>query len=59
MHEDPEALKEATTEIMRAITSMLEEIRGEKRTPVIFDPHSSNLPKTGNFVKSEKKAKKR
>ena len=59
MHEDVEALKEATAEIMRAITSMLEDIRGEKRTPVIFDPHSSNLPKTGNFVKSEKKAKKR
>jgi hypothetical protein len=38
---------------------MLEEMRGEQRTPVIFDPHSSTLPKTGNFVKSEKKAKKR
>jgi hypothetical protein len=42
---------------MRAITEMLEEIRGEKRTPVIFDPHTSELPKTGNFVKSAKKAK--
>jgi hypothetical protein len=58
MHEDPDALREATAEIMRAITVMLEEVRGEKRTPVIFDPHSSALPKTGNFVKSEKKAKK-
>ena len=57
-HEDPDALREATAEIMRAITVMLEEMRGEKRTPVIFDPHSSALPKTGNFVKSEKKAKK-
>lgn len=57
MHEDPQALKEATAEIMRAITSMLEDIRGEKRTSVIFDPHNSHLPKTGNFVKSQKKAK--
>jgi 1-acyl-sn-glycerol-3-phosphate acyltransferase len=57
MHEDPQALKEATAEIMRAITSMLEDIRGEKRTSVIFDPHNSDLPKTGNFVKSQKKAK--
>lgn len=56
-HEDPQALSEATAEIMRAITSMLEEIRSEKRTPVIFDPHTSGLPKTGNFVKSQKKAK--
>lgn len=59
MHEDPDALREATAEIMRAITAMLEEMRGEKRTAVIFDPHGSNLPKTGNFVKAEKKAKKR
>ena len=57
-HEDPQALIEATAEIMRAITVMLEDMRGEKRTPVIFDPHTSHLPKTGNFVKSEKKAKK-
>jgi 1-acyl-sn-glycerol-3-phosphate acyltransferase len=55
MHEDPKALKEATAEIMRAITEMLEDIRGEKRPPEIFDPHTSQLPKTGNFVKQEKK----
>ena len=54
-HEDPQALKEATAEIMRAITEMLEDIRGEKRTAVIFDPHTSELPKTGNFVKSSKR----
>jgi 1-acyl-sn-glycerol-3-phosphate acyltransferase len=55
--DDPQALVEATAEIMHAITEMLEDIRGEKRTPVIFDPHTSELPKTGNFVKSKKKAK--
>jgi 1-acyl-sn-glycerol-3-phosphate acyltransferase len=53
-HEDPQALIEATAEIMRAITEMLEEIRGEQRTPVIFDPHNSNLPRTGNFKKKAK-----
>ena len=57
-HEDPQALKEATAEIMRAITKMLEDIRGEKRTAVIFDPHTSELPKTGNFVKSSKRKSK-
>jgi hypothetical protein len=57
-HEDPQALIEATAQIMLAITEMLEEIRGEKRTPVIFDPHTSELPKIGNFVKSNKKKAK-
>lgn len=57
-HEDPQALKEATAEIMRAITEMLEDIRGEKRTAIIFDPHTSELPKTGNFVKSSKRKSK-
>lgn len=55
-HEDSQALIEATAEIMRVITEMLEEIRGEKRPAVIFDPHKSNLPRTGNF-KKQKKAK--
>jgi 1-acyl-sn-glycerol-3-phosphate acyltransferase len=49
--EDPQALIEATAEIMRAITALLEEIRGEKRPQVIFDPHTSDLPRTGNFKK--------
>lgn len=55
-HEDPQALIEATAEIMRAITMMLEQMRGQSRPAVIFDPHTSPLPKTGNFVKSKKKA---
>ncbi|MEY4035207.1 MAG: hypothetical protein RLZZ311_384 [Actinomycetota bacterium] len=49
--DDPQALIEATAEIMRAITALLEEIRGEKRPEVIFDPHTSDLPRTGNFKK--------
>ena len=50
-HEDPVALKEATAEIMREITVLLEDIRGQKRPEVIFDPHTSELPRTGNFKK--------
>ena len=55
--DDPSALVEATAKVMREITTLLEEIRGEKRTDVIFDPHESELPRTGNF-KKEKKAKR-
>jgi len=50
-HEDPQALIEATAEIMREITVLLEDIRGEKRPEVIFDPHTSDLPRIGNFKK--------
>jgi len=52
--EDPQALIEATAETMRAIAVLLEEIRGEKRPEVIFDPHTSDLPRTGNFKKKRK-----
>jgi len=48
---DPDALIEATAFVMRAITVLLEELRGEKRPLEIFDPHTSNLPRTGNFKK--------
>jgi 1-acyl-sn-glycerol-3-phosphate acyltransferase len=48
---DPDALVEATAFLMRAITVLLEELRGEKRPVEIFDPHTSNLPRTGNFKK--------
>jgi hypothetical protein len=40
---------------MRELTNLLEELRGEKRPPEIFDPHTSNLPRTGNFKKEKKK----
>jgi hypothetical protein len=48
-------MTEATAEIMRAITVILEEIRGQERPAAIFDPHTSDLPRTGNFRKSGKK----
>lgn len=50
-YEDPQALIEATAQIMRDITVLLEDIRGEKRPEVIFDPHTSDLPRIGNFKK--------
>lgn len=54
-HEDPQALVEATAAIMAALTAMLEEMRGEKRPPLIFDPHTSSLPRTGNFKKKSRR----
>lgn len=48
---DPVALTEATAFVMRAITDLLEELRGEKRPLEIFDPHNSDLPRIGNFKK--------
>lgn len=53
--EDPIAMAEATALVMSAITTLLEEIRGEVRPATIFDLHSSELPRTGNFRKGEKK----
>ena len=48
---DPAALTEATAFVMKAITDLLEGLRGEKRPVEIFDPHNSDLPRTGNFKK--------
>lgn len=47
--DDPQALIEATAKIMLEITTLLEQIRGQRRPEVIFDPHTSDLPRTGNF----------
>jgi 1-acyl-sn-glycerol-3-phosphate acyltransferase len=52
---DPSALAEATAFAMRAVTDLLEELRGQKRPVEIFDPHNSDLPRTGNFKKVRKK----
>lgn len=50
---DPVALTEATAFVMGAITDLLEELRGEKRPLEIFDPHTSTLPRIGNFKKEK------
>jgi hypothetical protein len=49
--DDQEAMVEASAYAMAAITSLLEEIRGESAPEEIFDPHQSDLPRTGNFKK--------
>jgi hypothetical protein len=52
--DDPIALAQATAHIMGELTTMLEDIRGEKRPAQIFDPHTSELPRTGNFKKKRR-----
>jgi 1-acyl-sn-glycerol-3-phosphate acyltransferase len=52
--DDPAALAQATAHIMGELTTMLEDIRGEKRPAHIFDPHTSDLPRTGNFKKKRR-----
>jgi 1-acyl-sn-glycerol-3-phosphate acyltransferase len=52
--DDPAALAQATAHIMGELTTMLEVIRGEKRPAHIFDPHTSDLPRTGNFKKKRR-----
>ena len=52
--DDPIALAQATAHIMGELTTMLEDIRGEKRPVNIFDPHTSDLPRTGNFKKKRR-----
>jgi 1-acyl-sn-glycerol-3-phosphate acyltransferase len=52
--EDPLALKEATEYVMSALTRLLEEIRGESAPKEIFDPHTSDLPRTGNYKKAKR-----
>jgi 1-acyl-sn-glycerol-3-phosphate acyltransferase len=52
--DDQVALVEATAHIMATLREMLEDIRGEKAPTQIFDPHTSELPRTGNFRKAKK-----
>jgi len=56
--DDHDAQIAATEKVMRAITGLLVEIRGESAPAVIFDPHTSELPRVGKFT-AEKPAKAR
>ena len=51
--DDHEAMVEATAYAMRALTALLEEIRGESAPAEIFDPHTSDLPRYGNFKREK------
>jgi 1-acyl-sn-glycerol-3-phosphate acyltransferase len=44
-----EVLREATNRIMAALTTELEQIRGEKAPPERFDSRKHGLPETGKF----------
>ncbi len=52
--DDQVALVEATAFVMAKLTSMVAEIRGESAPSVVFDPRTSDLPRTGNFKKKSK-----
>jgi 1-acyl-sn-glycerol-3-phosphate acyltransferase len=51
--DDQAALVEATAYVMAEITKILEGLRGELAPAEIFDPHKSDLPRTGNFMKKK------
>lgn len=52
--DDQVALVEATAFMMKHLTDLVAEIRGETSPAVIFDPRTSTLPRTGNFKKAKK-----
>lgn len=52
--DDQAALAQASSYVMDTLTHMLEQIRGEKAPTVRFDPHLSDLPRTGNYKKRRK-----
>ncbi|MDP1721343.1 MAG: lysophospholipid acyltransferase family protein [Candidatus Nanopelagicaceae bacterium] len=52
--EDQQALIEATAFIMQALTTMLEEIRGESAPQIPLDSRAAGLPRTGNFKKAKR-----
>lgn len=45
---DGDVLREVTERIMSAITSLLEEMRGESAPPVRYDPRTAGVPTTGD-----------
>lgn len=47
--DDPEALHEAAEEIMRAITALLAELRGEEPPAIRWDPAEHGQTETGKF----------
>jgi 1-acyl-sn-glycerol-3-phosphate acyltransferase len=52
----PEELLEATEHVMRRITSLVEQLRGEKAPATLWDPVAMGQTVTGNFEKAAKKA---
>jgi len=52
--DDQAALVEATAFMMKKLTDLVAQIRGETPPEIIFDPRTSDLPRTGNFKKGKK-----
>ncbi len=50
-----EVLHEATDRIMAAVTTLVEELRGEKAPAVRFDPRTSGVAEIGNPAKRKRK----
>ena len=54
----PEEVAIATERVMRALTGLVEELRGEKAPDTLWDPAQQGQSVTGNFVKAQKAAAK-
>jgi hypothetical protein len=52
----PEELLEATEHVMRRITALVEQLRGEKAPATLWNPVAMGQATTGNFEKAAKKA---
>jgi 1-acyl-sn-glycerol-3-phosphate acyltransferase len=52
----PQELLEATELVMRSITALVEQLRGEKGPGTLWDPVAMGQTVTGNFEKAAKKA---
>jgi len=50
----PEELLEATEHVMRSITALVEQLRGEKAPAKLWDPVAMGQTVTGNFIKAAK-----
>jgi hypothetical protein len=55
----PEELLEATELVMKSITVLVEQLRGEKAPAVLWDPVVMGQTVTGNFEKAAKKEAKK
>ena len=52
-----EVLTQATDRIMAAITSLVEDLRGEKAPAVRFDPKTSGVNEIGNPTSRKREAR--
>ena len=53
--DDPIAMEEATTFVMKTLAKMVGQIRNEVAPAELFDIRKTDLPRTGNFKKNQKR----